>query len=243
MSKGEIGSEGWASHAPSTGISHFLEPSFLMQDEGILEDSSASRTHRPQRRVLPVPIHAVARPAALFVLLLAGGMRLIAQQPLNPTPQVPHPTPPTRQHRKTPPVPPGSVLPSYSNQRAAPVVSAVPTAETLRGWAGLMVKEIRFAGVNRAALDPLPQELPQQPDAPLDPIKMRDSLRRLYATGLYRSIVVDGERQGGSVVLIFQGEPTLFIGRVSVSGVKNTQLATQLSYSTRLVPGTPYTQQ
>ena len=138
-------------------------------------------------------------------------------------------------------MPAGSVLPSYANQRTAPSVTAVPTAETLSGWTGLMVKEIDFEGVGRAALEPLPEQLAQQPNTPLDPVKMRDSLRRLYATGLYSSIAVDGERQGNSVVLIFRGEPTLFIGRVSVSGVKNSQLATQLSYSTRLVPGTPYT--
>lgn len=175
--------------------------------------------------------------------MLSGSIPLIAQQPINPAPQTPHPTPPTRQHRKTPPVSPGSVLPSYANQRTGPSVTAVPTAETLSGWAGLMVRDIRFEGVSRAALDPLPQELAQQPNAPLDPVKMRDSLRRLYATGLYSSISVDGERQGNTVVLIFRGQPTFFIGRVAVNGVKNTQLATQLSYSTRLAPGTPYTRE
>ncbi len=106
-----------------------------------------------------------------------------------------------------------------------------------------MVTAIRFAGVSHTALEPLPQELAQQPNTPLDPAKMRDSLRRLYATGLYRSISVEGERQGNSVALIFRGEPTLFVGRVSVTGVKNTQLATQLSYSTRLTPGAPFTRQ
>jgi len=119
----------------------------------------------------------------------------------------------------------------------------VPTAKTLRGWSGLRVKAVRFEGVSRTALEPLPQELAQQPNTPLDPVKMRESLRRLYATGLYRSIAVDGERQGNEVVLIFRGEPTLFLGRITVTGVKSSQLATQLSYSTRLSPGTPFTEQ
>lgn len=120
-------------------------------------------------------------------------------------------------------------------------VHPVPTAETLRGWAGRPVAEIRFEGVTRETLEPLPGQLAQQPGQPLDPVKVRDSLRRLFATGLYRTISVDGEPAGNGVTLIFSGTPTLFLGRVLVRGVKNTQLSTQLSYSTRLSAGTEYT--
>jgi outer membrane protein assembly factor BamA len=181
--------------------------------------------------------------AALLALLFLAGARLYAQQPVNPTPQASHPTTPARRHRRTSSVPPGSTLPSYNSVRPAPAVTAVPTVESLRGWAGTRVTEIRFEGVTRAALEPLPEELAQQPNVPLDPVKMRDSLRRLYATGLYSSISVDGVRQGDGLVLIFRGAPMLFLGRITVTGVKSNQLATQLSYSTRLNPGTPFTEQ
>jgi outer membrane protein assembly factor BamA len=137
------------------------------------------------------------------------------------------------------------VLPSYENAETttSTKVQPVPTSTDLEGWSGLEVLEIRFSGVTRDTLNPLPERLPQQVDTPLDPAKVRASLRRLYATGLFRTIAVDGERQGSGVVLIFQGTPTVFIGRISIRGVNNTQLANQLNYSTRLNPGTPFTPQ
>ena len=96
-------------------------------------------------------------------------------------------------------------------------------------------------GVSRATLEPLPEHLNQKIGTPLDPLSVRDSLRRLFATGLYQTIAVDGQLHSGGVILTFTGAPTRFIGRVLVRGVKNFQLSNQLSYSTRLAPGTPFT--
>jgi outer membrane protein assembly factor BamA len=184
------------------------------------------------------------------MFLLAAALPARAQQPMNPAPQAPpgqsvpgSQSKKKKQQEQT--VPPGSVLPSYaeSQQKPAPVAQAVPTSDSLRGWAGLNVLDIRYVGVPRTDLDPLPEKLAQQPNTSLDPVKVRDSLRRLYATGLYQTIAVDGERQGDGVVLTYTGTPTVFIGRVLVRRVKNNQLSNQLSYSTRLNPGTPYTQQ
>jgi outer membrane protein insertion porin family len=113
----------------------------------------------------------------------------------------------------------------------------------MEGWAGLPVREIRFVGVGRSDLDPLPSQLPQQQNAPLDPVKVRASMRRLFQTGLYRTMAVDAQKQDAGVVLTFTGTRTMFVGRVTVHGVKNTQLNNQLSYTTRLRPGTPFTQE
>ena len=181
--------------------------------------------------------------AFVVAVLFAGAAPLLAQQPINPSAQVPTPGSPAQQEKKVPPVPPGSVLPSYNNARTTTEtkVEPVPTSTHLEGWAGLEVTEIHFSGVTRDALEPLPEELPQRSNAPLDPAKVRASLRRLYATGLYRTVAVMGERQANGVILTFQGTPTLFIGRISIDGVKNTQLSNQLNYSTRLNPGTPFT--
>lgn len=186
------------------------------------------------------------RRAAILViaLLMACAAAAGAQQPLTPGAGTPQSVPLARQRRRVPPVPPGSVLPSYAGVEGRPhrKVQPVPTAESLHDWSGLEVTSIRFEGVTSADLNPLPAELPQQPGQPLDPVRVRDSLRRLYATGLYRTIAVDGRRTGNSVALTFNGVPTLFLGRILVRGVRNTQLSTQLSYSTRLNPGTVYTQ-
>ncbi len=181
----------------------------------------------------------------LIVALLAARPLRAQQQPVIPGTPPPQTTPPEQQRQKTPPIPPGSVLPSYNSvqQQSHETVQPVPEAMTLEGWAGLQVLEIRFEGVGRDTLEPLPGTIPQQPHTALDPGKVRSSLRRLYATGLYRTIEIAGLKQQDGVILIFRGTPTVFIGRVSVKGVKNTRLSNQLSYSTRLRPGTPFTSQ
>ncbi len=108
-------------------------------------------------------------------------------------------------------------------------------------WAGLQVTSIKFEGVSESMLQPLPGQLAQQPKQPLDPEKMRDSLRRLYATGLYQTIQVSGARNGNNVSLVFSGTPQLFIARVNIHGVKNDRLAMVLQSSAQVQPGTPYT--
>jgi outer membrane protein assembly factor BamA len=140
------------------------------------------------------------------------------QEPTSPAAQPPSASSPEQQQKKTPPVPPGSVLPSYNaiQEKSTVKVEPVPTSADLEGWAGLQVVEIRFEGVDRAALDPLPELMEQQAKAPLDPVKVRASLRRLYATGLYRNIAIDGQREGNGIVLTFRGTPTLFLVRIAV---------------------------
>lgn len=87
---------------------------------------------------------------------------------------------------------------------------------------------------------PIVQELPLQPHKPLRVEDVRQSLRMLFATGLYAGIAVEGERQGNSVVIRFKGMPQYFLGRVTVVGLKSDRLAGQLERSTRLTAGTRY---
>jgi hypothetical protein len=56
----------------------------------------------------------------------------------------------------------------------------------------LQVVRIAFEGVREDLLKPLPSQLAQQAGTPLDPDKVRESLRSLYATGLYQTIEVPG---------------------------------------------------
>ena len=137
---------------------------------------------------------------------------------------------------------------------AAPGLSAPAPAQTgrsppqrpflqgnLQAWAGLRVIGIRFEGVSEATLKPLPDELAQQTGEPLDPAKIRDSLRRLYITGLYQTIQVAGIRNGNDVSIIFSGVPRLFLRRVNVNGVKDSRLSSILQSSTELQAGTAFT--
>jgi outer membrane protein assembly factor BamA len=217
-------------------------------DESCLAGKETSDLHDivAQDRTRDPKLHASLRVGRIALLLLALSwafpVLLQGQQPMNPTTE-PSQTSPVQQRKKTPPVPPGSVLPSYAETqtKTAVKVQPVPTSTNLDGLAGLQVVDIRFEGVTRAALEPLPQQLEQQPHTPLNGTEVRNSLRRLFATGLYRTVAVEAQREGNGVVLIYTGTPTIFLGRISVKGVKNNQISNQLNYSTRLNPGTPYT--
>ncbi len=107
-------------------------------------------------------------------------------------------------------------------------------------WKGLRVDKIVFEGVTFDATDTLPQELAQKVGTPLDPLQVRASLRRLFASGRYRDISVRGVRQGDAVTLIFAGVERYYVGRVTIDGVKNDRLASLLEFATKLSPGTAF---
>ncbi len=101
---------------------------------------------------------------------------------------------------------------------------------------------IRFDGVKAAMLGPVAAQLELQPGEVLTEDKVRASLRRLYDTGLYDTIQVQGLRSDSGVVVVFAGRPRLFIGRVQFFGVNSERQQGQLAASARLQPGTRYTQ-
>jgi outer membrane protein assembly factor BamA len=112
----------------------------------------------------------------------------------------------------------------------------------LSAWTGLKVAAIEFRGVDSSVLKPLPATLELQAGAPLDADKVRGSLRRLYSTGLYQTIEVEGIRTGNEVTLIFTGEPKTFIGTVTVVGEKDDRLSSQLVRAAKLDAGTAFSQ-
>ena len=128
--------------------------------------------------------------------------------------------------------------------QSAPTPIPLAPEDTRQGslleWAGLNVVSITFDGVREDLLKPLPGQLAQQVGVPLDPAKIRDSLRSLYATGLYQTIEVAGVRAGNNVSIIFSGVPRLFVGRVNVEGVKDERLDAVLDSATQLQAGTTY---
>ena len=120
--------------------------------------------------------------------------------------------------------------------------SVVSATTGLAQWKGLRVDKIEFEGVTFDAADTLPQQLAVKVGEPLDPVKVTQSIRRLFASGRYRDIGVDGQRDGNGVTLIFAGQPRYFVGRVTIEGVKDDRLASLLEYATKLQPGTAFTQ-
>ncbi|WP_255460911.1 POTRA domain-containing protein [Edaphobacter albus] len=131
---------------------------------------------------------------------------------------------------------------SQQQNDQAPLVSAGPGLSTsVWEWKGLLVQKIEFNGVTFEPSDTLPRELPQHAGEPLDPEKVRESTRKLFNSGRYRDLTVRAVKEGGGMALIFDGVPRYYVGRVTISGVKNDRLSSLLEYATKLSPGTAYT--
>lgn len=104
------------------------------------------------------------------------------------------------------------------------------------------MRSISFQGVPAERLKPLAGHLPQAAGAPLRAEDIRQSLRQLYATGLYDTIEAMGEPGQDGIALIFRGTPRMFLGTVSVYGAKGSTMNAQLERASQLSPGTRFTQ-
>ena len=147
-------------------------------------------------------------------------------------------------------------LPGPSPQSAAASAAAAPAgpqapvitnplpglATSIWSKQGVRVKAVRFDGVTYAAGDPLPARLTQKAGQPLDASKVRADVRRLFATGRYRDLSVNAEPDGDGLTLVFAGTPRYYVGRVTIVGVPNERLSSLFQFSTKLEPGTPYTE-
>ena len=138
-------------------------------------------------------------------------------------------------------VPPGQANGGADASTAKPDPTLPPLTANLSQYAGLNVSEIRYEGVNFDKTDKLSDELKQKAGTKFDVDDVRDTTRRLFATGRYRTIDVRVQKTGDSVVLIFAGVPRFYVGRVQINGVKEDRLASLLEYGSELNPGAPYT--
>jgi len=132
---------------------------------------------------------------------------------------------------------------SSSHHTSVDISDAVEAgADSLAKWQGLPVRRISFEGVAEKRLSPLPDHLPQAVGTPLEAEKVATSLRELFATGVFDTVQVEGQREGDGVALIFRGTPRMFIGTVEVEGAKGATVNTQLERASRLSAGTRFTQ-
>ena len=119
-----------------------------------------------------------------------------------------------------------------------PAVSAL--SANLQQYAGLRVLAIQYTGVEFAANDRLAGELSQKVGDPFAPEKIRQTERRLFATGRYRNIDVRVERSGEGVKVTFGGLPRYYVGRVQINGIDEDRLTSLVEYGTNLNPGTAF---
>ncbi len=200
---------------------------------------AASRYRNPLNTVATQPFPCPGRSlllAALFPILT--GSFLFAQDtaaPLGSAPALPQKNVPSQTMNTTT----SAASPSAANGDVADRGGSTPEFSR---FAGKTVTGISFDGVENSMLAPLQEKLPLQAGRPLNTDDVRDSLRTLYATGLYRTIEVLAVPNENGVEIIFSGTKKMFIGRVSIDGVSNDSLSAQLNGSTKLNPGTVYTE-
>ena len=133
-----------------------------------------------------------------------------------------------------------SATPEQNLEAAKPEPTVAPLSANLNQYAGLKVTAIQYAGVEFTQSDRLTQELSQKAGEPFEPEKVRQTTRRLFATGRYRDIDVRVQRTGDGVTLIFAGTARYYVGRVQIEGVRDDRLASLLEYGTNLNPGTAF---
>lgn len=174
-------------------------------------------------------------------LLLAAALG-VAQTPAASTPQNPQAPAPGGTTTTPATVPQASQpdRPAGAQQATAPQLDSIGSglSTSVWAWKGLVVDKIEFEGVTFDKDDTLPDEIDQKVGQPLDPEKMRQSIRRLFDSGRYRDIEVRGIRQGDRVTLIFAGRKRYYVGRVTIAGVSSDSMTSLLKYATKLNPGT-----
>ena len=98
-----------------------------------------------------------------------------------------------------------------------PQSSETPSAlATMSAYAGRIVQSIELPGV----ADPghLLTMLPQKAGQPLDRDQFRESIRVLYATGLFADIQAEARPSGSAVILTFSTSLNFFVGAVEAEG-------------------------
>ena len=104
---------------------------------------------------------------------------------------------------------------------------------------GEPVLDIRLRCDASLSLADFPGVVTQEPGQPLDPSKVSESLKRLYATGRFAELSAEGEPGPGGVHLVFVARAQYFVGVVQVGGTPSSMEPRILLTSTRLRLGQP----
>lgn len=181
----------------------------------------------------------------LAVCVAPGSLEAMAQGTPTGTQSTPAASPATSGtspgQTRVPQASQGITTPTFPGGAAQDEPTRGPLAANLGQYAGLKVEAIHYEGVEFDKADRLSQELSQKTGEAFDPIKVRQTTRRLFLTGRYRDIAVRAERTGAGVTLIFAGVPRYYVGRVRIAGVQEDRLASLLEFGSKLNPGAPFT--
>ena len=133
-----------------------------------------------------------------------------------------------------------AATPVQKLEAAKPEPTIAPLGHDSTEYNGKSVSAIAFTGVAYAKTDPLLQQLAQKAGVPFDAEKVRETERRLFATGRYTNIDVHVESSGTGLSLTFAGTPRYYVGRVQIDGINDDRLTSLVEYGTNLDPGSAF---
>jgi outer membrane protein insertion porin family len=129
-----------------------------------------------------------------------------------------------------------------TNESSAGVASQPPMGDEM-SYEGLPVVEVKLSGVPvQADRERLLRMIPQQPNAPFDRDKVRQSIKDLFATGRFADIRAETDKTSqGGIMLSFVTAPNYFVGGVTVEGSSGRPSANQIVNASKLQLGQTFT--
>jgi outer membrane protein insertion porin family len=133
-------------------------------------------------------------------------------------------------------------LPPTAGAQDPSLPQSAGSISPINDYQGLIVREIRFRGIDPSDEDKLKKLLPLKVGEPLDRAKLRDSLQALYATGRFADIQAEAEHAAdGGVIITFVTTLNYFVGRIDVDGAPGRPTANQIINSSKLQLGELFT--
>jgi outer membrane protein assembly complex protein YaeT len=122
--------------------------------------------------------------------------------------------------------------------RAQPPVASAPE------WEGKLVARIEFdPPIQPYPITGLLKLLPFQTGSAITHAEVRAAIQKLYDTGRFMDVSIDGEPEpndGGAIVVKITTQPVYFVSRVSFNGVAEPPTKGQLSTAAKLELGRPF---
>jgi len=115
---------------------------------------------------------------------------------------------------------------SATSPQSQPPVPQLPPLTNLSAFQGMQVQSVRFRGVQGDAriLSQIRELITQKAGQSFDPVKVRESVENLYATGRFAYIQVEAKRESGEQLsLVFGVAPNYFVGSVTSEGAPSKQ--------------------